>query len=62
MNAFCWTTVGLAFDKLCSKIFKTNSSGKISLGINGLLGAGMGIYSYCQAKKLQKNAKTENVK
>lgn len=62
MNAVCWTTVGLAFDKLCSKIFKMNSSGKISLGVNGLLGVGMGIYSYNQAKKLQKTAKTEQAK
>lgn len=54
MNAFCWTTVGLAFDKMCSKLFKTNTSGKISLWVNGLLGAGMGVYSYFQAKKLQK--------
>ena len=60
MNAFCWTTVGLAFDKLCSKVFKMNSSGKISIFVNGLLGIGMGIYSYCQANKLQKNAKTQS--
>lgn len=62
MNAFCWTTVGLAFDKLCSKLFKLNSSGKISLGVNGLLGLGMGIYSYNQANKLQKAAKSEATK
>lgn len=62
MNAFCWTTVGMAFDKLYSKIFKTNTGGKVSLCINGLLGAGMGIYSYCQANKLQKQAKTQPAK
>lgn len=62
MNAFCWTTVGLAFDKICSKLFKTNTSGKISLGVNGLFGVGMGIYSYCQAKKLQKTDNKEPVK
>ncbi len=62
MNAFCWTTVGLAFDKICAKVFKTNSNGKISLAVNGLVGAAMGIYTYIQANKLQKADKAEATK
>ena len=62
MNAVCWTSVGLAFDKMCSKLFKTNSSTKVSLAVNGIVGAAMGLYAYNQANKLQKAAKAEGTK
>lgn len=62
MNAVCWSVTGFIFDRLIGKIFKTNSSPKISLGINGALGVIMGGYSYFQADKLQKAAKKTDIK
>ena len=56
INGLCWTTVGMAFDKLASKLLKRPSGTKSSLIINGLLGGVMGFWAYSQAKKLQKNA------
>ena len=54
-NGLCWGTVGYAFDKICSKLFGYKSSNKMSLSINGIIGAGMGIYSYVQVKKQGSN-------
>ena len=51
VNGLCWGTVGYAFDKVCSKLLGYKSSNKVSLPVNGIIGAGMGIYSYVQAKK-----------
>lgn len=56
MNAICWAGLGLVFDKICSKLFKLNTSTKSSLIINGIIGGCMGTYAYCQAKKLQKKS------
>jgi len=61
VNGLCWSSVGFAFDKICSKIFKYESSNKVSLAINSIIGAGMGIYAYVQAKKMQKADTTANV-
>ncbi len=57
MNAACWSVTGFIFDRLISKLFKTPTNPKISIALNGAIGAGFGIYSYCQAAKLQKAAK-----
>lgn len=57
MNAACWSITGFIFDRLISKLFKTPTNPKISIALNGAIGAGFGIYSYCQAAKLQKAAK-----
>lgn len=53
MNGVCWASVGYAFDKGVSKIFKMGTKSKTSLAINTIIGVGTGIYSYIQAKKVQ---------
>lgn len=56
VNGVCWTTVGMAFDKLTAKMLDRPSGTKSSLIINSLLGVVMGVWASAQAKKLQKNA------
>jgi hypothetical protein len=60
MNAVCWAAVGATFDKLCSKLFKTNTNPKTSLAVNSIIGLGMGTYAYLQANKLQKACKADS--
>ncbi|MCD8377329.1 MAG: hypothetical protein LUB59_00915 [Candidatus Gastranaerophilales bacterium] len=60
INGGCWAMVGFAFDKLCSKMFKYESKTKISMAINSVIGAGMGIYAYIQAKKAVKADNARN--
>ena len=55
-NGVCWFGIGMAFDKVCQKILKTNSSTKTSLIVNSLVGLAMCTYSYYQAKKMEKNS------
>ena len=55
VNGLCWGMVGYAFDKVCSKLFGYKSSNRMSLAINGIIGSGMGIYSFIQAKKCKNN-------
>ena len=54
VNGLCWGTVGYAFDKGCAKLFGYKSNNKTSLAVNGIIGTGMGIYSYIQTKKIQR--------
>lgn len=56
INGACWFGIGFVFDKACKAMFKTNTSNKTSLIVNGLIGLAMGTYTYVKAKKLQKEA------
>ncbi|GEM_PF-5263814 len=51
LNGVLWTGIGLAFDKVFSILTKTKRSMKSSLFVNGVIGVGMGIFSYVSAKK-----------
>lgn len=51
LNGLCWTTIGMGFEMIWSKLFKSKINTKVSLAINSLLGLGMGIYAYKLAKK-----------
>ena len=56
INGACWFGIGYAFDKVCKALFKTNSSNKTSLIVNGAIGLAMGAFTYFKAKQAQKIA------
>ncbi|MCM1265133.1 MAG: hypothetical protein NC200_02950 [Candidatus Gastranaerophilales bacterium] len=60
VNGIIWGGSGFVFDRILTKMFKMGTSLKTSACINGIIGLGMGIYGYAQAKKAKKAQKAEN--
>ena len=55
-NGILWGSVGMAIDRLFSKLFKSKQSLTSSLIFNGLVAVGMGFYAYKVAKKERDSA------
>ncbi len=54
LNGITWTGIGFAFDKVLQKMFKSQTSNKTSLIVNGAIGAVFGTYAYIKAKQIEK--------
>ncbi|MCR5266245.1 MAG: hypothetical protein K6E29_06595 [Cyanobacteria bacterium RUI128] len=54
LNGLTWTGIGFAFDKVCQKLFKSKTSNKTSLIINGAIGAVFGTYAYFKARQIER--------
>ena len=60
LNGVTWGVLGFAFDRAMSGLFKMGTSIKTSACINGIIGLGMGIYGYFQARKAEKSLTAQN--